>query len=156
MGVFQEYLPQKPGECKHLSSTTLWGKRDNFHMRCQFKGKRDDFSTHNSSSAQVTPTAIPPKDSSLQTLQELVQETTPDLTCLCTHSMQELLQMEFSSLRLTPQSSLSHCFQDVHEINQAMPSGSGQYCSPCCSIPRGPSVVRAASLAQPKGSICAV
>lgn len=64
--------------------------------------------------------------------------------------------MEFSSLRPTLQSSLSRCMQEVHKINQAMPSGSRQHCSPCCCIPRGPSVVRAASPAQPKGSICAV
>lgn len=107
------------------------------------------------SMTQFTPTPIPPKHFSLETSEELVGETTPDLTCLRTHRVQELLQVEFSSVRLTLQGSLSHCMQDVHDINQAMPSGSRQHCSPCCCIPRGPSVVRAASLAQPKGSICA-
>lgn len=64
-GVFQEDLPQKPGECKHLSRTTLRGKGDYFHMRCQFKGKRDQFSIQDSSLVQVTPTTMPPKHFSL-------------------------------------------------------------------------------------------
>lgn len=77
MGVFQEDLPQKHGECKHLSITTLRGKRDYFHRRCQVKGNRDHFPTHSSSSAQVTPMAMPPKHFSLQTLKELVGGDTP-------------------------------------------------------------------------------
>lgn len=64
-GVFQEDLPQKPGECKQLSRTTLRGKGDYFHIRCQFKGKRDQFSIQDSSLVQVTPTTMPPKHFSL-------------------------------------------------------------------------------------------
>lgn len=82
MGVFQEDLPQKPGECKHLSSTTLRGKRDHFHMRWQFKGKGHHFSTQDSSSAQITPMAAPLKHFSLQVLGELAREATP----VCVHT----------------------------------------------------------------------
>lgn len=63
--IMEEDLPQKPGEGKHLSSITLRGKVDYFHMRCQFKGKSDHFSIHHSSSAQGTPMAMPPKHLSL-------------------------------------------------------------------------------------------
>lgn len=96
--------------------------------------------------AQAMSTATTPKHSSLQSL----EETTPDLTSLCTHSVQEVLEMEFSSLWLTLQSSLSHGIQEVDEINQPMPLGCRQHCSPCCCILRGPSAVTA--LLSPKGT----
>lgn len=149
-------MPQKPGRSNYLSSTIFRGKGDYFHDSCQIRGKQGQFSPYDSCLAQTISTAMPLKHFSLRSLEQLVGETTPDLTSLCTHRVQELLEIELSSLWLTLQSSLSHCMQEVDEINQPMPTGCRQHGSPWCCIPRGPSAVRADSLAQPKGSICAI
>lgn len=81
IGVFQEDLPQNPGECKHLSNTTLRAKETISIGSANSKEKNDHLPTQNSSSAQVTSTAMPPKHFSLQTLEELVGGATP----VCAH-----------------------------------------------------------------------
>lgn len=94
MGVFQEDLPQKSGKCKHLSSTTLRGKIDYVHMRCQFKGKVTAFLL-----TTALQHKLPQQQCLLSTFPQRLWRSwqgkphqvspvcVPDLTCFCTHRL---------------------------------------------------------------------